>query len=57
MRTQKIAVMVLAATVFGCLMAVRESFDNVWLRAIIAAIAFSGFVATVGWLQRRRVIN
>ncbi len=55
MRAQKIALIVLTATIFGCLMAVRDMFDNIWLRAIIAGIAFGGLVPTAGWLLRRQV--
>ena len=55
MRRSTIALVVLAATVFGCLMAARDMLDNIWLRALVAAIAFGGFALAAGWLQRRGI--
>ena len=57
MQTQKIAVMVLAATVFGCLMAVENVLDSAWARALIAGIAGGGLAAAISWIQCRRVMR
>ena len=57
MRLSTIALFVLAAVIFGCLMAARDMLDNIWLQALVAAIAFGGFVLAVGLLRRRQVKN
>ena len=50
MRLQKIALIILAAAVFGCLMAVRHELDSIWARTLVAAIAGVGFAAAVNWI-------
>ncbi len=57
MRLSTIALVVLIAAVFGCLMAARDAFDNIWLRALIAAIAFGGSAIAIGWLYQRREVK
>jgi formate/nitrite transporter FocA (FNT family) len=57
MRVSTIALLVLVAAVFGCLMAARDQVDSTWLRALMAAIAAGSFVAAVIWIQRRRLKN
>jgi hypothetical protein len=56
-RHSTIALIVLIAAAFGCLMAARDAFDNIWLRALIAAIAFGGSALAVGWLYQRREVK
>jgi len=48
MRIQKIALVLLACAVFGCLMAVRDMSDNVGWRAMIAALAGGGLALVLG---------
>ena len=56
MRKSQVALVVLGAIAFGLLMAARDGFENIWLRALIAGIgggiAAAFFAAAV--LSKRR---
>jgi hypothetical protein len=53
MRLSTIVLFIITATAFGCLMAARDMLDSIWLRALVAALAFGGFALAATWLQRR----
>ncbi len=46
--------LLVAAVIFGCAMAVREEIASLWLRAAVAAVAFGGFAAVALWLRQPR---
>ncbi len=55
LRIPEIALLVLAAVVFGCLWAVRHEMDSVLARMFVAAIATGGFAGAVSWFMGRRL--
>jgi hypothetical protein len=53
MRIQTIGLIILAAGVFGCLMAFQYELDNRWARALVAAIAAVGFAGATRLILAR----
>ena len=53
MRPPQIALIVLVAAIFGCLMAVRDMVDSIWARALIAGIAAGSLALGVSWILHR----
>lgn len=53
MRPATIVLLVLVAAVFGGLMAARDLVDNIWVRALIAAIAAGGCYPLMSLVVRR----
>jgi hypothetical protein len=54
MRLSQIALIVLVAAIFGCLMATRDIVDSIWARSLIAGIAGGSLALGVSWALRRK---